>query len=203
MFTPPLPEAVRVQREQQLGEARAAAQAHPDDIEALVWLGRRTAYLGGYREAVAIYTRALERHPGEPRLLRHRGHRYLTLRRLDLAAADLERAAALVRGKSDEVEPDGLPNAHSVPTSTLQSNVWYHLGLARYLQGDFPAALAAYRECERASANADMRVATWHDARAVRAHPRVSTAPVTGVRLAAERKNSQVASTIAASRRMR
>jgi tetratricopeptide (TPR) repeat protein len=162
LLRPPLPEAARVEREGQLAEARARADSHPDDAEALIWLGRRTAYLGRHRDAVEIFTRALARHPGDPRLLRHRGHRYLTLRRLDLAAADLERAAALVRGRPDEVEPDGLPNARGIPTSTLQSNVWYHLGLARYLQGDFAGALAAYRECEKVSANPDMQVATWH-----------------------------------------
>lgn len=102
----------------------------------------------------------MARFPGDPRFLRHRGHRYVTVRRFAEAAADLERAASLVRGRPDEIEPDGLPNAANVPTSTLQSNVWYHLGLARYLQGDFERALDAYRECLAVSANPDMEVAT-------------------------------------------
>lgn len=160
LHAPALPPAVQVERQAQLEAARAQAAARPQDVEALIWLGRRTAYLGRFREAIAVYTRALERHPDDPRLLRHRGHRHLTLRRFDLAAADLERAAALVRGTPDEVEPDGLPNARGIPTSTLQSNVWYHLGLARYLRGDFAGALAAYRQCELVSKNPDMLAAT-------------------------------------------
>ncbi len=49
-----------------------------------------------------------------------------------------------------------------MPTSTLQFNVWYHLGLARYLTGDFEKSLEAYRECRKVSTNPDMLVATTH-----------------------------------------
>ena len=42
----------------------------------------------------------------------------------------------------------------------MQSNIWYHLGLAHYLKGDFKAALKAYREAEKVSKNPDMLVAT-------------------------------------------
>src|SRR6185295_14267649 len=76
--------------------------------------------------------------------------------------ADLEQASKLINGKPDEIEPDGLPNARNIPTSTLQSNIWYHLGLAHYLKGDFERALNAYREAEKVSKNPDMLVATTH-----------------------------------------
>lgn len=162
---PPLPPEIQTDREAKLAAARAAAAAadtEAADVDAAVWLGRRTAYLGRYREAVAIFSQALDRHPDEPHLLRHRGHRYLTLRRFDLAIADLERAAKQVEGQPDEIEPDGLPNARNIPVSSLQTNIWYHLGLARYVAGDLPSALQAFQECLRASTNADMRVATIH-----------------------------------------
>jgi tetratricopeptide (TPR) repeat protein len=120
------------------------------------------AYLGRYREAIAIFTAAIEKFPDEPRLYRHRGHRFITTRRFDDAIADLAKAARLLADRSDEVEPDGLPNARNIPTSTLKSNVWYHLGLAQYLRGDFHGALAAYRECAKFSTNPDMLVATTH-----------------------------------------
>lgn len=162
LVPPSLPGEVRAERERLLAEARARLAKAPESADAAIWTGRRLGYLGRYREAVAVFSRALERHPDDPRLYRHRGHRFLTLRRLDLAEADLERAAGLVRGRPDEVEPDGLPNALGVPTSTLQSNVWYHLGLARYLQGDFAGALDAYRQCLLVSKNPDMLVATSH-----------------------------------------
>src|SRR4029434_3393277 len=75
---------------------------------------------------------------------------------------DFKKAAKLIKGKPDEIEPDGLPNARNIPTSTLHSNIWYHLGLARYLKGDFGGALSAYREAEKVSKNPDMLVATTH-----------------------------------------
>ncbi|HEX7183759.1 MAG TPA: tetratricopeptide repeat protein [Thermoanaerobaculia bacterium] len=162
LVPPELPPEVQADREAKLAEARAAAEARPGDADALIWLGRRTAYLGRYREAIEIFTRGVEKFPRDARFLRHRGHRYITLRDFDRAAADLEAAAKLVAGKPDEVEPDGLPNAYNIPTSTLQSNIWYHLGLAHYFQGDFEEALRAYQECMKVSANPDMQVATSH-----------------------------------------
>jgi tetratricopeptide (TPR) repeat protein len=162
LAAPALPPDTQADRETKLAAARAEAEAHPDDVDAAIWLGRRTAYLGRYREAIDIYTRALAAHPDEPRLLRHRGHRYLTVRRFDLAAEDLERAAKLVAGQPDEVEPDGLPNERNIPVSTLQTNIWYHLGLAHYLLGDLEKARKAFEEGLKISTNADMRVSTTH-----------------------------------------
>ena len=159
---PPLsPEALR-DAEAKLAQARAAYEKNPGSADALIWLGRRTAYLGRFDEAIRIYTLGIRKHPRDARLYRHRGHRLITTRRFREAVADLERAARLIRGRRDEVEPDGLPNARNIPTGTLGSNVWYHLGLARYLLGDFRGALAAYRECEKFSKNPDMLVATSH-----------------------------------------
>jgi len=134
------------------------------DIENSIWLGRRTAYTGRYKDAIAIFSGAVARWPNDARPYRHRGHRYITLRCFDEAIKDFERAASLVKGKPDEVEPDGLPNAKNIPTSTLQSNIFYHLGLAYYLKGDFKKALKAYENAQKVSTNNDMRVATsyWH-----------------------------------------
>lgn len=163
--TPPplvMSEETRARHEQNLAAARAAFEANPDDAEAIIWLGRRTAYLGRYAEAIEIFTRGIDRHPRDARMYRHRGHRFITLRRFDHAIADLNKAAEIIRGRPDEVEPDGLPNARNIPTSTLQSNIWYHLGLAHYLKGDFEKALNAYRECLAVSKNPDGIVSTSH-----------------------------------------
>jgi len=143
-------------------EAKADYDANPDDPEALIWYGRRTAYLGDYREAIRIFSEGIERHPDDARMYRHRGHRYISTRQFARAVADLSRAAALIQGSEDEVEPDGIPNARNIPTSTLQSNIWYHLGLAHYVLGDFESALEAYREGLAVSNNPDMLVATSH-----------------------------------------
>lgn len=162
LVSPPFPAEVKADREAKLAEARAAVERSPEDADALIWLGRRTAYLGRYRQAIEIFSRGIEKHPDDARFYRHRGHRYITVRDLDRAIADLETAARLIAGKPDEIEPDGLPNARNIPTSTLQSNIWYHLGLARYLKGDFDGALAAYREDLKVSTNPDMLSATSH-----------------------------------------
>ena len=162
LVPPPLPTEVRGQYEQRLAEARAAAERSPGDADATIWLGRRTAYLGRYREAIDIFSRGMSQHPRDARFYRHRGHRFITVRRFDDAVADLERAARLIAGRADEVEPDGLPNVRNVPTSTLHSNIWYHLGLAHYLRGDLEAALRAYREALAVSGTPDMLVATTH-----------------------------------------
>jgi tetratricopeptide (TPR) repeat protein len=162
LFTPQLAPDVREDRERRLTEAREAYEADPSDAEAIIWLGRRTAYAGDYRSAIRIFDDGIAQHPDDPRFFRHRGHRFISTRQLERAIADLEQAASLIEGTPDEVEPDGLPNARNIPTSTLQSNIWYHLGLAHYLLGDFEGALAAYRECLAVSDNPDMLVATSH-----------------------------------------
>ena len=162
LYAPALPPATRAIYERRLAEARAAYDRAPANADSIIWLGRRTAYLGRYREAIAIFTEGIAKHPDDARMYRHRGHRYITVRELDRAIGDLSRAAALTMDKPDEVEPDGIPNARNVPTSTLQSNVWYHLGLAHYLKGDFERALTAYRPAMRVSRNPDMLVATSH-----------------------------------------
>jgi tetratricopeptide (TPR) repeat protein len=159
---PPVSVEARREMEAKLAEAREAHRLKPRDADAIIWLGRRTAYLGRFRESIGIYTEGLRLHPRDARLLRHRGHRHITVREFRLAERDLARAARLTAGKPDEIEPDGLPNARNQPTSTTKSNIWYHLGLARYLSGDFRGALAAYRECLKFSRNPDMLVATSH-----------------------------------------
>lgn len=148
--------------ETKLAEARARYEKSPNDADAIIWLGRRTAYLGRFDEAIRIFTEGIAKHPRDARLYRHRGHRYITVRCFDAAVTDLERAARLMRGKPDEVEPDGQPNARNTPTSTTKSNIYYHLGLAHYLRGDFKRSLRAYRECMKFSRNPDMLAATAH-----------------------------------------
>jgi len=159
LYTPVLAETVAARYDSLLTIARVAHEHTPENLDSIIWFGRRTAYLGHFREAVSIYTEGLALHPGEPRLLRHRGHRYITLRKFDKAIADLGRAAELMVLQPDRVEEDGLPNEQGVPTSTLYTNVWYHLGLAHYLRGDLGAARDAYESGLAASDNPDMATA--------------------------------------------
>jgi len=160
LVPPSIPDDARRKLEADVDAAREIYKKNPEDVDAAIWLGRRTAYLSRFTEAIEIYTRAIEIHGDEPRLYRHRGHRYITIRKPDLAIKDLQKAAQLVEGQPDQVEPDGQPNDRNVPTSTLQTNIYYHLGLAHYLKGDFPLARDAYRKCLQLSKNPDMVVAT-------------------------------------------
>lgn len=161
---PVMSQETRQNYEKQLESVRVIALTGPNggDVDSIIWYGRRTAYLGKYKDAIGIFSNAIRRWPEDARLYRHRGHRYLTLRCFDDAINDFERAAKLIKGKPDEIEPDGIPNAKNIPTSTLQSNIWYHLGLAFYLKGDFKRAIASYKECMKVSKNNDMLAATSH-----------------------------------------
>ena len=111
-------------------QAKRNFEQAPGSADALIWYGRRTAYLGQYRDAIEIFTRGIERFPQDARIYRHRGHRYISLREFDKAIEDFERAAALIAGTEDTIEPDGMPNPQNIPVSSLHTNIWYHLGLA-------------------------------------------------------------------------
>ncbi len=167
VFTTPLGKTYAVPKPSgkllaQYEEAKAAYEADPDDVEATIWYGRRTAYLGRYREAVGIFTAGLEKHPDEPRLYRHRGHRHISLRDYDQAIADLERAAELIEGTENEIEPDGMPNAMNIPVSSLHGNIWYHLGLAYYLTHQYEQAYIAYLRCRESGSHYDNIVSSTH-----------------------------------------
>jgi tetratricopeptide (TPR) repeat protein len=162
LFSPEPPPATRAALDSALAAAYAVYQRDPENADAIIWLARRVAYTGRYRDAIDIFTEGVRKHPDDPRMYRHRGHRYLTIRRFDAAAADLQRAATLIAGRTDEVEPDGMPNERNVPLSTLHGNVWYHLGLARYFQGDFGRASYAFRNALTVARNDDSRVAATH-----------------------------------------
>lgn len=140
-------------------KARDAFLKNPTE-ESIIWYGRRAAYLYKYKEAIKIYTEGVRLYPASYRLYRHRGHRYISIRLFDHAVSDLEKAALLVKGRPLEVEPDGIPNKLNIPLSNTQFNIWYHLGLAYYLKGNYAKAVSAYSVCLKWSNNDDLLVAT-------------------------------------------
>jgi tetratricopeptide (TPR) repeat protein len=162
LYPAPIAAETRRTLDENLANAEIVYGRNPDDADATIWMGRRVAYLGRYREAIDYFSDGVEKHPDDARMYRHRGHRYITVRDLPSAIADLAKAARLIEGKPDQVEPDGQPNARNTPTSTLNTNIYYHLGLAHYLSGDFEQAAADYRQCLAFSKNPDMLVATTY-----------------------------------------
>ncbi|HEX6370611.1 MAG TPA: hypothetical protein VF006_16940 [Longimicrobium sp.] len=145
--------------EADLATAYTVYERDPDDADAIIWVGRRVAYLGRYRDAIGIFSEGIRKHPDDPRMYRHRGHRWITVREFDRAVQDLQTAARLLQRRPDEIEPDGIPNDRNIPLSTLHYNVWYHLGLAHYLRGEFSQALYGFRNALTVSRNDDSRVA--------------------------------------------
>jgi tetratricopeptide (TPR) repeat protein len=158
LAAPAISDTMRKDYELKLIAAKEDYEIHPNDVDKCVWVGRRIAYLGRFREAVAFYTESLEKFGPNAKLLRHRGHRYITLRQFDKAIADFTKAAELIRGKPDEIEPDGMPNAQNKPIGSLHSNIHYHLALAHYLNGNYDKALAACLDGIAISHNQDRLV---------------------------------------------
>jgi len=160
LYRPELSPERRAALEENLAAALADYEADPNDEGAIIWYGRRLAYLSRYRDAIDVYGDGIANLPDSFKLLRHRGHRYISTRQFDLAVADLERAAELAEGHPVEIEPDGAPNALNIPLSNGHFNIWYHLGLAYYLNGNYEAARDAYLRCMEFSDNTDLLVAT-------------------------------------------
>jgi tetratricopeptide (TPR) repeat protein len=150
----------RAELEHITSEARRVLEEHPRDEDAFIWLGRRLAYQGAYYEAIGVFTKGLAVHPDSAQLLRHRGHRYITVRQFDRAVQDLTRAKRLAENLPDTVEPDGAPNAAGIPRSTVRGNIQYHLGLAYYLLGRDEEACAEYQVGLDLSQNDDTLVST-------------------------------------------
>lgn len=140
--TPPMKD--RARQEMLLLEAQKRLREDPNDPGAWVWVGRRLGYLWRMTEAIEVYTRGIQRFPKDAALYRHRGHRYITVRQFDKAIADLESASRLMSGLPDVIEQDGMPNEKNIPLTTLHFNVWYHLGVAHYVKGDFSKARVAF-----------------------------------------------------------
>ena len=158
-FEPARSAASQSKLDSALSVARKNFESDPSE-ENYIWLGRREAYLYHYKEAIKIFSDGLEKYPESYKLFRHRGHRYITIREFAKAIADLQMAASLMPAQPLEIEPDGQPNKYNIPLSTTQFNVWYHLGLAHYLKGDFESAAMAYAKCMEVSNNDDLICAT-------------------------------------------
>lgn len=128
----------------EIAAAQTQLAADPKSVERLLALGKAQAGQWRFNDAIATYTRALELAPANANLFRQRGHRYISIRRFDLAVADLKRASQLDDSSFD---------------------IWYHLGLARYLRGELAEALAAYEKCYAVAKNRSATAAADQEGR--------------------------------------
>lgn len=103
--------------------AESALAAAPNDVHRIIQLGLAQAAIWRFREAVATFSRGIAIAPDSGILYRWRGHRYLSLRQLDSARADLE---------------------HGLKLDSTLYGCWYHLGIVKYVTGDFAGAAAAF-----------------------------------------------------------
>jgi tetratricopeptide (TPR) repeat protein len=116
-----------------VARAQAALAADPRNVDLIIQLGVAQSGVRQFREAIATFSRGLEIAPNNALLYRWRGHRYLSVRELDRALADLTRGLQL---------------------DTTLYGVLYHLGIVRYLRGEFGAAADIFARAQRRAPDA-------------------------------------------------
>jgi tetratricopeptide (TPR) repeat protein len=110
-----------------IARAEAALAADPRNVQRIIDLGVAQSGARQFREAIATFSRGVEIAPNDPMLYRWRGHRYLSVRELDRAMADLTRGYQL---------------------DSTNYGILYHLGIVRYARGDFAGAADAFARAQ-------------------------------------------------------
>ncbi len=78
LYPTPAPADVAARQAEDIAAARADYEADPDDADAIIWFGRRIGYTGHYRDAIEVFSEGIRKHPGDARMYRHRGHRWIS-----------------------------------------------------------------------------------------------------------------------------
>jgi Flp pilus assembly protein TadD len=110
-----------------IARAQTALAADPKNIDKIIALGVAQSGARQFREAIETFTRGLAIAPNNALLYRWRGHRYLSVRQFDKARADLTKGFAI--------------------DSTLYG-ILYHLGIVRFVRGDFAGAAAMFARAQ-------------------------------------------------------
>lgn len=110
-----------------VARAERALAADPRNVKRFIELGVAQSGARQFREAIETFTRGLAIAPDEPILLRWRGHRYLSVRELGKANADLTRGFRL---------------------DSTNYGILYHLGIVRFAGSDFAGSADAFRRAQ-------------------------------------------------------
>lgn len=110
-----------------IARAERALAADSQTVRRYIDLGVAQSGARQMQEAVQTFTRALAVAPDDAMLYRWRGHRNLSVRNFDRAMADLTRGYGL---------------------DSLNYGILYHLGVLRFVRGDFNAAADAFRRAQ-------------------------------------------------------
>ncbi|HYC49993.1 MAG TPA: tetratricopeptide repeat protein [Gemmatimonadaceae bacterium] len=116
-----------------IARATAASNAAPVSVDRLIALGTAQSGARQFREAIATFTRGMDFEPNNAMLYRWRGHRYLSVREFDKAAADFAKGLSL---------------------DSANYGIWYHLGVLRFVHGDFAGAADAFARGQAIAPNA-------------------------------------------------
>jgi tetratricopeptide (TPR) repeat protein len=123
-----------------VAEAQKKLAADPKSVKLILDLGRAQAGVWRMEDAIASFTQGLKLEPENISLLLERGHRYVSTRRWELAMKDLDQASRLV----DQDAPEHY-------------EIWYHIGVAQYLQGNFADSADAWDRCRTLAHTDDQR----------------------------------------------
>jgi len=110
-----------------VARAQKALAANPKDVNLIIALGTAQAGIRDMRGAIQTFTRGLDVVPNNALLYRWRGHRHLSLRELDLALDDFSKGLKI--------------------DSTVYG-IWYHLGIVKFVRGDFNGAADAFKRAQ-------------------------------------------------------
>jgi len=110
-----------------IARADSALRADPRNVDRIIALGVAQSGARQFREAIETFSRGLDIAPNNAMLYRWRGHRYLSTRQFQRAEQDLLRGYAL---------------------DSANYGILYHLGIVRFVKGDFAGAANAFARAQ-------------------------------------------------------
>lgn len=110
-----------------IARADSALRADPRNVDRIIALGVAQSGARQFREAIETLSRGVAIAPTNAMLYRWRGHRYLSTRQFQRAEQDLLRGYAL---------------------DSTNYGVLYHLGIVRFVKGDFNGAADAFARAQ-------------------------------------------------------